>query len=182
MSKLLRIVFLSLALAAVTEAVAQQSVIFSVDGWPRIGTRQDGKIDASSFSWAVSAPAPSTLSGGAGSGKVSPQDSVLTFPISDAAVRFAHAAMRGERLPVVLVEFPSARAKPGGPAPFAARLSDVLVTSVSLSKSGNDSGPGAAEVKLNASRVELFTSIQDNTGAVRGGAKAGFDARSGKAY
>lgn len=183
MSKLLRIVFLSLALAAVTEAVAQQSVIFSVDGWPRIGTRQDGKIDASSFSWAVSAPAPSTSSSGASiPGKASIQDSVLAFPISDAAVLFAQAAMRGQRLPVVLVEFPSARAKPGGPAPFAARLGDVLVTSVSVSKSANDGGPGVAEVKLSASRVELFTSIQDNTGAVRGGAKAGFDARSGKAY
>jgi hypothetical protein len=80
------------------------------------------------------------------------------------------------------VEFPSARVKPGGPAPFAARLSDVLVASVSLSKSGADGGPGVAEVKLNASRVELFTSIQDNTGAVRPGAKAGFDAKSGKSY
>jgi type VI protein secretion system component Hcp len=182
MSKLLRIVFLSLALAAVNEAVAQQSVVFSVDGWPRIGTRQDGKIDASSFIMGISAPAPSSPGVGAGSGKVSFQDSVLTLPISDAAVLFAQAAMRGQRLPTVLVEFPSARAKPGGPAPFAARLSDVLVTSVSLSKSANDGGPGAAEVKLNASRIELFTSIQDNTGAVRPGAKAGFDARAGKSY
>jgi type VI protein secretion system component Hcp len=182
MSKLLRIVFLSLALAAVNEAVAQQSVVFSVDGWPRIGTRQDGKIDASSFTWGVSGPAPSSPGAVASSGKVSIQDSVLMFPISDAAVLFAQAAMRGQHLPVVLVEFPSARAKPGGPAPFAARLSDVLVTSVSVSKSANDGGPGVAEVKLSASRVELFTSIQDPTGAVRGGAKAGFDAKAGKSY
>jgi type VI protein secretion system component Hcp len=176
-----RVVVLFLALLVASEAFAQQTVVFSVDGWPRLSNRQDGKVVANSFTWGVSVPAPATIGPGAGSGKVSVQESVLMFPIGDAAVLFAQAAMRGQRLPTILVEFPSAKEKPGGPAPFAARLGDVLVTSVSLSKAGADGGPGVAEVKLNASRIELFVSNQDNTGAVRPGAKAGFDARSGKA-
>jgi type VI protein secretion system component Hcp len=176
-----RVVVLLLALPVASEAFAQQTVVFSVDGWPRLSTRQDGKVVANAFTWAVTAPAPSTPGAGAGAGKASVQDSVLAFPVGDAAVLFAQAAMRGQHLPAVLIEFPSAKAKPGGPAPFAARLTDVLVTSVNLSKSGADGGPGVAEVKLSASRVELFTSNQDPTGAMRPGAKAGFDVRSGKA-
>jgi type VI protein secretion system component Hcp len=182
MRNLFRAVFLSLALVAMNGAVAQQSVVFSVDGWPRLSARDDGKIIANAFTWGVSAPALSTPGAGAQSGKASIQDSVLVFPMGDAAVLFAQAAMRGQRLPAVLVEFQLTRATRGSPAPFAARLSDVLVTSVSLSKSGADGGPGVAEVKLSASRVELFTSNQDNTGAMRPGAKAGFDAKAGKSY
>jgi type VI protein secretion system component Hcp len=181
MRSAIRVVVLFLALLGVREAFAQQTILFSVDGWPRLSTRDDGKVAANAFTWGVSAPAPSTPSGGAGAGRASIQDSILMFPIGDAAVLFAQAALRGQHLPVVLVEFQSTRAQPGGPAPFAARLSDVLVTSVSLSKSGTDGGPGVAEVKLNASRIELFTSNQAPTGAIRPGAKAGFDARSGKA-
>jgi type VI secretion system secreted protein Hcp len=176
-----RAVFLFLALLAVSEAFAQQTILFSVGGWPRISTRDDGKANANAFTWGVSAPVSAAAGAGGGAGKASVQDSVLVFPIGDAAVLFAQAAMRGQRLPMVLVEFPSAKAKPGSAAPFAVRLSDVLVTSVSLSKSGADGGPGAAEVKLNASRIELFVTDQDNTGAPRPGAKAGYDVRSGKA-
>jgi len=175
-------VVLFLSLLAVNQAFAQQTVVFSVDGWGRLSTREDGKAVANIFTWGASAPAPSTPSGGASSGKVSVQDSVLVFPIGDAAVRFVQAALRGQHLPTVLVEFPSAKEKPGSAAPFAARLSDVLVTSVALSKAGADGGPGVAEVKLNASRIELFANIQDPTGVIRPGAKAGFDVRSGKSY
>lgn len=183
MRSALRVLVLLLALPVVNEALAQQTVVFSVDGWPRLSTRDDGKMIANAFTWGVSAPAPSAAGGGGQAGRASVQDSVLMFPIGDAAVLFAQAAMRGQRLQTVLVEFAStsAKAKPGGPAPFAARLSDVLVTSVSLSKSGSDGGPGVAEVKLNASRIELFVTDQDRTGAIRPGAKAGYDVRSGKA-
>jgi type VI secretion system secreted protein Hcp len=179
-----RVVVLFLALLVASGAFAQQTIVFSVDGWPRLSTRSDGKVLANSFTWGVLAPASAAAGAGGGAGKASVQDSVLAFPIGDAAVLFAQAAMRGQRLPVVLVEFAStsAKAKPGGPAPFAARLSDVLVTAVNLSKSGSDGGPGVAEVKLNASRIELFVADQDNTGAMRPGAKAGFDAKAGKSY
>jgi len=177
-----RVVFLFVALLAANAAFAQQTVVFSVDGWPRMSTRDDGKIPALSFSWGVSAPATASSGAGGGAGKPSIQDAALALPIGDAAVLFALVAMRGQHLPMVLVEFPSAKGKPGSAAPFAVRLGEVVVTSVSLSKSGNDGGPGVAEVKLNASKVELFSSHQDNTGAVRPGAKAGFDVRAGKAF
>jgi type VI protein secretion system component Hcp len=176
-----RAVFPIFALLVVNAAFAQQTLVFSVDGWPRLSARDDGKLVANSFTWGVSQPAPTSPGPGAQSGKASIHDGVLVFPIGDAAVRFAKAALNGEHLRTVLVEFPSARAKPGGPAPFAARLSDVLVTFVNLSKSGADGGPGVAEVRLSASRIELFTNNQDpSTGAMRPGAKAGYDVKSGK--
>jgi hypothetical protein len=93
-----RAVFLFLALPVASEAFAQQTVVFSVDGWPRLSTRQDGKIVANSFIWAVSAPAPSTSSAGPSiPGKASVQDSVLVFPIGDAAVLFAQALRPSRR-------------------------------------------------------------------------------------
>jgi hypothetical protein len=55
------------------------------------------------------------------------------------------------------------------------------VTSVGLSKSG-DSGPGAAEIKLNAARVELFSSRQDSKGQAAASSKAGFDTKANKPF
>jgi type VI protein secretion system component Hcp len=172
----IRIVFMLLALAAANTVLAQQVIVFSVEGWNL------GKGAANSFQWAVTAPAPAAMgSGGGGAGKVSVQDSVLLIPIGDAAVHFAQTAMRGEHLRSVLVEFPLTRGPQGGPAPFAIRLTDVLVTSVGLSKSG-DSGPGAAEIKLNAARVELFSSRQDSKGQAAASSKAGFDTKANKPF
>jgi type VI protein secretion system component Hcp len=166
-----------LALAAANTALAQQVIVFSVEGWNL------GKVAASSFQWAVTAPAPAAMgsAGGGGAGKVSVQDSVLQIPIGDAAVQFAQTAMRGGHLRSVLVEFPLARGPQGGPAPFAIRLTEVLVTSVGLSKSG-DGGSGVAEIKLNAARVELFSSQQDSKGQAAASSKAGFDTKTGKAF
>jgi type VI protein secretion system component Hcp len=171
----IRIAFMLLALAAANTALAQQVIVFSVEGWNL------GKSAANSFQWAVTAPAPVGPAGGGGPGKVSVQDSVLLIPIGDAAVQFAQTAMRGGHLRSVLVEFPLTRGPQGGPAPFAIRLTEVLVTSVGLSKSG-DSGSGVAEIKLNAARVELFSSQQDSKGQAAASSKAAFDTKTGKAF
>jgi type VI protein secretion system component Hcp len=177
-----RIVFLLLALAGTNAALAQQSIVYSVEGWGKLSTRDDGKGVANSFQWAVTVPAPAGTGAGAGSGKPSVQDSVLVIPVGDAAVQFAQAAMRGEHLRQVLVEFPLKGGNPRGPAPFAMRLTDVFVSSVSLGKSG-DGGPGAAEIKLNAARVEMYTSQQDpKSGQPYGSRKAGIDVKANKAF
>ena len=167
-----RAVLLFLAVEAANVAVAQQSVTFSLDGGAT-------KIIANAFTWGIATQAPTAATGGAFNPTL--QDSQLQLPIGDAAVLFAQDAMRVKVLPMVLVEFPLARAKPGGPAPFAARLSNVVVTSVTLSKSGTDGGPGVADVKLRASKVELFITNQAPDGSMRPGTKAGFDASTGKA-
>ena len=173
----MRIVLLLIALATTDAALAQQTIVFSVEGWGKLSNRDDGKAIATSFQWGVTAPA-SPATGGAG--KPSVQDAVLALPIGDAAVRFAQAAIRGLHLTWVLVEFPLTRGDQKGPAPFAVRLTEVFVTSVSLGKSGSDGGPGIAEVKLNASRIEIFSSKQDAKGGMSPASKTGWDVRAGR--
>ena len=172
----MRTVLLLIAFATTDAALAQQTIVFSVEEW-KLGNRDDGKAIATSFQWGVTSPASPATGGG---GKPSVQDAVLAFPIGDAAVRFAQAAIRGLRLSSVLVEFPLTRGDPRGPAPFAVRLTDVFVTSVSLGKSGSDGGPGIAEVKLKASRIEIFSGKQDAKGGVSPASKTGWDVRAGR--
>ena len=166
-----RIAFLLLALAANT-ALAQQSIVYTVDPWA-------SKAPANSFQWGVTAPNTPATTGA--SGKLTLSDASLTIPLGDLAVQFTQAAMRATHLPMVLIEFPLRGAKPSDPAPFAIRLTEVYVTSVTLAKSG-DGGPGTAEIKLKAARIEMYGSKQDPTGRITPAAKAGFDARAMKAY
>ena len=166
MRNLFRIAFLLLALAA-NAALAQQSIVYTVDAWA-------SKAPANAFVWGMTAPNTPATTGA--SGKLSFTDSALTIPLGDAAVQFTQAAMRGTRLGMVLVEFPMKGANPSEPAPFAIRFTDAFVTSVTLGKSG-DGGPGAAEVKLRAARIELYSSKQDPSGRMSPASKAGFDTR-----
>jgi type VI protein secretion system component Hcp len=107
------------------------------------------------------------------------QDAVLTMPMGNAAVMLSRAVMGGNPLPRATVQFMPANGK--NPI-FQAQFFDVLVTSVVIGKSGNDSGPGFVEVKLRASRYEMFNNNQDPRGALSPGAKAGIDVRAGKVY
>ena len=169
-----RIAFLLLALAA-NAALAQQSVVYTVEG---VG----GKTPANSFTWGVTTTnTPAIGAGGGASGKPTLLDSTLTVPIGDGAVQFAQWALRGETLKAVLVEFPLRGAKVSEPAPFAMRLYFVVVTSVTLGKSG-DGGPGTAEIKRKAERIEMYSSRQDPTGRMTPAAKAGYDTKAGRAY
>jgi len=163
---LFRIAFLLLALAA-NAALAQQSIVYTVDDWAN-------KAPANAFVWGMTAPNTPATTGA--SGKLSFTDSALTIPLGDTAVRFTQAAMRGTILHMVLVEFPMRGANPSEAAPFAIRFTDVFVTSVTLGKSG-DGGSGSAEVKLRAARIELYSSKQDPTGRMSPAGKAGFDTR-----
>jgi len=178
-----RIVFLLLALSAANTALAQQTVLYQVPGWDKLSLRDDNKGIANSFRWGVgSTGSPAMGSGGPGPVKVTVQDASLSIPVGDAALLFAQTALRGQRLQGILVEFSLTKGDSKGPAPFAFRLSDVLVTSVLFSKSGQDGGPGVAEVTLNAQKVELFSGTQDRTGRVEPGRKAGFDVRTNKVF
>jgi hypothetical protein len=173
-----RVVLLCLTLLAATEISAQQIVVYSVEGWPRMGPRPDGKLEANSFVFGVQRPA-ATVSGGMRPGKVNVQDGVLSLPVGDPALAFMRALF-GERLKSVLIEFQKSTGDTRGPAPFAARLTDVFVTAVNLSKSGSDGGPGIAEVRLQPQKIELFTSVIGPDGSARPGASLKYDVNVSK--
>ena len=175
MRNVLRGAFLCAALMAANTAFAQLVVLFSVDGWSALSDRQDGLGQANSFTMGFVAPP------GPSSGKVSVQDSVLTMPVGTAAVMFSRNVLTGTHLPGVTVMFAQGN-NPKAPPVFQARLFEVFVTSVTFGKSSNDGGPGVAEVKLRASRIEMFNNTMDSRGAMRPGSKVGIDLRTQKTY
>ncbi len=169
-----------LILAAATGVCAQQTVVYQVEGWPRMSTREDGKLEAWAFFMNVQHPA-SAAAGGGGAGRPSIAPFTLYVPASEPLLYFIRASLRGEHLKTVLIESlrAGAAAKAGGPAPFAVRLTDVLVTHVELGQSSN-AGGGSVSVTLEAPRVEFFGSSMSATGKVGPASRVGYDARSGK--
>lgn len=184
MHNVCRFAFLCASLLAMNGAFAQVVVLFSVDGWGKPGDM----YQASSFNMGFVDNAVQVQAGGVtGSaasrtiaGNVVIRDSVLTMPMGNAAMLFSRAVMSRQMLPTVTVQFAQANAK--NPPIFQARLSDVLVTAVTLAKGSNDGGPGVAEVTLRGSRIEIFNNTQNPTGAIQPGIKGGFDARANKAF
>ena len=153
-------------LTAASGAAAQgQEIVYSVDSWPRISTRADGKLTALSVSFGTQVPRAGPGAGGVATA----DDIVLTIPAGDAVALWWKDAVTRKSRVRVLIEFAVVGPKPAARAPFAVRLSDVIVNSVQVSKSRGDSGPGIAEVKLQAIAYEIFRSKQDATGAVNPG-------------
>jgi len=178
MANSFRVVLLCLTLAGATEVSAQLIVVYSVDGWPRMGTRADGKLEAQTFSFGVQHPAPAAP--GAAAGRVNVNDFHMTIQDGDATHQFLRAALPGQPLKSVLIEHQLANATKGAPAPFAIRLLDVWVTSVQV---GGNSGPeGYASVSLQAGRIEFFNTVQGPSGKPGPVNRLGYDVRSGKIF
>jgi type VI protein secretion system component Hcp len=172
-----------LILAAASAVYAQQTVVYQVDGWPRMSTRADGKLEASAFYMNVQHQA-SAAAGGGGAGRPTVAPFTLLVPATEPLLYFIRTSLRGEHLRSVLIETQrgGAAGKAGGsPAPFAVRLNDVLVTQVELSQSSY-SGGGSVAVKLEAQMVEFFGSSMTPDGKISPASKAGYDARSGKVF
>ena len=172
MRKLCFAALLCFSFAAPAGAFAQDygwhDVVFSVDGWPK-STRVDGKLSAYWFSFLTQAP-----KSGANS-KVGNFE--LSLPLAEPAALFMKYSLDGKTLPTLLVEaLPYGTAKPPSRAPFAVRLSNVYVNSVQFNLNGT------ALVKLEATRIEVFTATQSATGAVQPGQQFGLDMVSGKRF
>src|SRR5262245_20161788 len=171
MRKLSLAAIFCVSLAATSSALAQQlDVVFSVEGWPKIGVRADGKLDATSFTFLAAVPEASP----AGKGTI--ESFKLELPVGDAATLFMRNALEKRVLKTVLVEgVPKGVPKPPARAPFAVRLSNVRVSSVEWSASY-----GNAYVFLQASKIELFTANQTSTGTMQPSQQFGWDIKAGK--
>lgn len=164
-------------LAAATHAAAQtQEILYSVSGdaWPK-STRADGKFTALSFTFGAQVPANLSV-------ETSPQDPVLTIPVGEPVAPLLRELLNHKVLQTVLIEFPSASQRAEPRAPFAVRLSNVIVTSVQVSKVSRDGGPGIAEVKFRSTSLEVFTATQDATGAMKPGPQFGWDFARNKSF
>ena len=103
------------------------------------------------------------------------QDAVLTIPVGESVALWLKNATIGKAMNSVLIEFPIASQKAQARAPFAMRFTDVFVSSVQVLKQIGDTGPGVAEIKFKAVRMEVFTATQDVTGAMRVGPQFNWD-------
>jgi hypothetical protein len=156
-------------LVAAPGALAQDylwyDVLFSVEGWPK-STRADGKLAANYFSLVAQGPQASA--------KSNVRNLELSLPLGDPAALFMKAALQGDSLKTILLEaFVHGVAKQPSPAPFAVRLTDVRVNSVQLNMGG------VAQVTLQATRVEVFTAHQSQTGAMQPGLRFFWDIKTG---
>jgi hypothetical protein len=184
MRNLIRAAAGCLILAAASGVYAQQTVVYQVDGWPRMSTRADGKLEAWTFYMNVQHQASAAAGAGGGAGRPTIAPFTLLVPATEPLLYFIRASLRGERLTSVLIETlrGGAAGKAGGsPAPFAVRLHDVFVTQVELSQSSY-AGGGSVSVKLEAQMVEFFGSSMTPEGKISPASKAGYDARSGKVF
>lgn len=167
--------FCALLVAGSGAAAQGQEIVYSVSAgdWPKMGTRADGKLTALSFSFGTQA---STDRG------PTMEDFVLEIPVGDAMGAWWKAALMRKAFVQVLVEFPARQQKSGQRAPFAVRLGNAVVTSVHASKPKGDAGPGIAEVRLQATRFEVYTATQDASGGMKEGLHFGWDAATRKAF
>jgi hypothetical protein len=167
--KLSLLAFFCISLAAASGAPAQ-NIVYSVEGFPKVGTRADGKGDVQSFSLGASEAGATS--------KV--QDFHFTTMFSDHVVLFLRHSLDGRLLKSMLVEgFPINVAKPAPRAPFAVRLSDIRVTSVQIAASSGSDKP-MASLTLRPSKIEIFTANQDPTGAMKPSQQFGWDVRANK--
>lgn len=159
-------------LAAASGAAAQalSAAVYTVEGWPRLGTRADGKLEMEGFRFDV----PQTTAPGSTT-RANAQRVSMWIPAGDAAVRFASAALHGEVLKSVLVEVFATQAKATPPAPFAVRLLEVRVTSVGFGAHRDGFAKAYADVTLQAGKLEIFSASQTPTGAMKAGPATGFD-------
>jgi len=177
MRKLFFAALFCVSLAATPASGAGVDMVLSVEGWPRMSTRADGKLAVHAYSLGV----PDTTGSTTGT-RAKAQRLSITMDNGDAAALFARTALRGETLKTVLFEvFAAGPEKPAPRAPFAVRLTGVRVTSVQFGGSRNNDFPGTVNVNLEGSVLEMFTATQDKTGAMKAGQQFGWDYRAGKA-
>lgn len=164
-------VFFAAASSAVAQADLSYEIAYSVDGWPKMSTRADGKLNAHTFTFAAKAPQT------APTGTVNVQPLTMVIPVGDPAALFMKHALEVRLLNSVLIEaLPAGVPKPPSRAPFAVRLSGVRVASVEIGVAGK----GTVSVQLQPMKVEVFTATQTPTGAMQPGQQFGWDVVRGK--
>jgi type VI secretion system secreted protein Hcp len=182
MRKLSLAAFFCISLAAASEAAAQsrQNFVYTVEGWPKMAGRADGKGEMLAWGWGLSDEStPSATAKPTPGAGAKFHDLSMTTWLDDRVVLFMRHSLEGRPLKTVLIELFPASAKPAPRAPFAIRLSDVRVTGVTTGGSAGEDRL-TANVRLSASKVEIYTAHQTATGTTQPGQQLGWDIKAGK--
>jgi type VI secretion system secreted protein Hcp len=136
------------------------------------------EIDVENWSWGASNPGSMSYGGGGGTGKVSFHDLSFVHKVDRASPNLWMACATGEHFKDATLS----SAKQGkGPQDFLIiKMSDVLITSVSVSETNGAGSVPMETVTLQFGKVEMEYKMQDDKGQVGAGVKFGYDVKANK--
>jgi type VI secretion system secreted protein Hcp len=136
------------------------------------------EIDVDSWSWGASNPGSMSVGGGGGTGKVSFSDLTFVHRIDKSSPNLWKACSTGEHLK----EATLTSAKQGkGPQDFLIiKMTDVLITSVSVAQSNGDSSVPQESVSIQFAKVDLEYKPQKPDGSLDAGLHFKYDVKANK--
>ena len=136
------------------------------------------EIDVESWSWGASNPGSMAQGGGGGTGKVSFSDLNFVHRIDKASPNLWQACSGGDHIK----EATLSSAKQGkGPQDFLIiKMSDVLITSVSVAESNGAGSVPMENVALQFAKAELEYKPQKTDGSLDAAVKFGYDIKANK--
>jgi type VI secretion system secreted protein Hcp len=136
------------------------------------------EIDVESYSWGASNPGSMARGAGGGTGKVSFSDLTFTHAVDKATPNLWKACATGEHIK----EATLSSAKQGkGPQDFLiVKMSDVLITSVSIAESSGVGSVPMESVGMQFAKVDLEYKPQKADGSLDAGVHFVYDVKANK--
>ena len=157
----------------------------AVSIFARIGTikgessdaKHKDEIEVLSWSWGVSQSSTTTHGGGGGAGRASFQDLNLTHHVDSASAPLMRACATGEHIKDATIAV--RKAGKGQQDYLVVKMTDVLITSVSMSVSSEGDAP-AEGVALTFGKVDLEYKLQKPDGSLDVGIHFKYDLKANK--
>jgi type VI secretion system secreted protein Hcp len=144
-----------------------------IDGVPGESVGKPGEIDLLAFSWGETQPGTAGQGGGAGAGKVAPQDFHFTKLVDKASPMLFVSCATGAHIKSAVVTARKAGGKQEDYLIF--KLSDVLISSYQTGGSAGSDVVPTEQFSLNFVKLEVAYKEQKADGTLGGEVKQGYD-------
>jgi type VI secretion system secreted protein Hcp len=136
------------------------------------------EIDVDNWSWGASNPGSMAYGGGGGTGKVSFHDLSFVHKVDKASPNLWKACSTGEHIKEATLA--SAKQGKGQQDFLVIKMSDVLITSVSVSEANGAGSVPMETVTMQFGKVDLEYKPQKPDGSLDAGVKFKFDIKANK--
>lgn len=136
------------------------------------------EIDVDNWSWGASNPGSMAYGGGGGTGKVSFHDLSFVHKVDKASPNLWKACSTGEHIKEATLT--SSKQGKGQQDFLVIKVSDVLVTSVSVSEANGSGSVPMETVTMQFAKVDLEYKPQKPDGSLDAGVKFKFDVKANK--
>jgi type VI secretion system secreted protein Hcp len=136
------------------------------------------EIDVDNWSWGASNPGSMAYGGGGGTGKVAFHDLSFVHKVDKASPNLWKACSTGEHIKEATLT--SSKQGKGQQDFLVIKMSDVLVTSVSVSEANGSGSVPMETVTMQFSKVDLEYKPQKPDGSLDAGVKFKFDVKANK--